>query len=168
MQVQMPTVEKVVVAAVSTPIHDPEFWSRVEAYAHEGACKRFVETHGVSVEYAYRIFLEMKRFLYISIMCRQSCSPSKVIDSMWHEFLVHTADYRSFCQEFSRNGFIDHNPSGKPETENYVRTRELVLGLFGTLDEEMWPDASHASAASDCEGPCCVGGCVPTVTATLQ
>ena len=36
--------------------------------------------------------------------------PSRVVDSMWHEFILHTAAYRDWC-ELVLGRFIDHVPA---------------------------------------------------------
>lgn len=161
MQVQTPPVVSDVRAAVTASLHNPELWQRMEAYVNEGVCKRFAEEQNKSIEDARRVFLEMKRFLYISIMCQQPCSPSKVVDAMWHTFIVYTASYRAFCQGFN-GSFIDHSPSDKPELEGYARTRQFAESIFGTLDANAWPDPSSKLAgacitAADCT--CTNQGC---------
>lgn len=158
MQAKVPVLAGVTVPA---SLHNHALWKQMEVYTHEGVCKRFVEEHGKSLEDANRVFLEMKRFLYLSIICQQPCSPSKIIDAMWHTFLVYTAHYRGFCQSFN-GSFIDHSPSDKPEIEGYSRTREFAIAIFGEVDSNLWPDpasklAGACMTAADCT--CSNQGC---------
>ncbi len=142
-------------------LYNEVLWKRMGEYQHEGVCRRFAEAHGKSIEDARRTFMEMKRFLYIAIICQQPCSPSKILDEMWHTFLMFTAHYRGFCQGFN-GSFIDHSPSDKPELEGYARTREFAIALFGEVDENLWPDPTSKLAgacitAADCT--CSNQGC---------
>lgn len=36
--------------------------------------------------------------------------PSKVVDDLWHEFILHTRDYQKFCQQ-AFGGFFHHIPA---------------------------------------------------------
>ena len=156
----MPTA---VGAASAAAPHNEALWREMAAYEHDGVCKRFAEENGVSIEEARGVFMEMKRFFYIAILSQQPCSPSKAVDAMWHTFLMYTAHYRWFCQQFN-GAFIDHTPSDKPELEGYTRTREFALALFGEVDGKCWPDPSlrlaggmYAGVAADCT--CSNQGC---------
>lgn len=40
-------------------------------------------------------------------------APSRAVDDVWHEMVVHTADYREFCAA-QFDGFIDHTPFTTP------------------------------------------------------
>jgi hypothetical protein len=83
---------------------------------------------------------------------------------MWHTFIVHTAHYRAFCQEFN-GSFIDHTPSDKPEIEGYMRTRQFIESIFGELDDGLWPDPSlkvagtRMTAAGECSNQGCTCNC---------
>jgi len=158
--------------AVHIALHNPTLWKEMEAYQNDGVCKRFAEEHDTSLEDAERVFLEMKRFLYVSIICQQPCSPSKLVDEMWHTFIVYTMHYRSFCNGFN-GSFIDHTPSDKPELEGYTRTREFAQSIFGELDEKLWPDpalrlagACTAAAGCTCSNTGCTCNCSGNITAS--
>jgi len=142
MQNQTSTTEEV---GNATSLHNVALWHQMEAYQNEGVCQRFAEEQNVSIEESRSIFLEMKRFLYVAIICQQPCSPSKIIDAMWHTFIIYTAHYAAFCKKFN-GGFIDHTPSEKPEIEGYARTREFATAIFGKLNENLWPDPSSKLA----------------------
>jgi hypothetical protein len=42
-------------------------------------------------------------------------SPSETVDTGWHAFILHTADYAEFCQRIAGR-FIHHRPNGHRET----------------------------------------------------
>lgn len=133
-----------------------ELWARMNAYQDDGLCARFAEKHDMTLERAQVIFQETKRFLFIAIVSQVPCSPSRIVDEMWHEFIVHTAKYRFFCEDFNGE-FIDHTPSDVPEVDGYVQTKALATSFFGDeLDDTAWPDPS-AQIAGKCT--CSNKGC---------
>ncbi|MBI3671503.1 hypothetical protein HY249_01775 [Candidatus Azambacteria bacterium] len=98
----------------------------------------------------------MKRFLFVSIVSGDICSPSRIIDEIWHEFILHTTHYRNFCDK-NNGSFIDHTPSDIPEIEGYIRTKALAESIFGQLDEFCWPEPKDASQIGKCT--CTNKGC---------
>jgi hypothetical protein len=69
--------------------------------------KRIVKS---DIEYDL-VFEELKKYLFI---CGKSndviAMLDERIDSLWHEFILCTSEYRSFCKE-SIGKFIDHRPN---------------------------------------------------------
>ena len=44
---------------------------------------------------------EYKKFLVIKVIAKDTqCSPSALIDQVWHEHILHTAKYRDACTAF--------------------------------------------------------------------
>lgn len=144
--------------------HNPSLWQNIQDYQNEDVCNRFARDQKVSPEFAQLAFLEMKRFLYIALISRQSCSPSKIIDEMWHIFIIYTHSYRTFCQTFN-GSYMDHIPSDKPNITGYINTQALTLKIFGELNELFWPNPSSPSFAdcSTCDSCSC-----NVVTTTLN
>lgn len=151
-------------ASLITAQHNLELWVAVQAYHYEGLCRRFSEKHKMPVGAARAVFEEMKRFLYISMITGEPCSPSRIVDEMWHEFILHTADYRAFCDKYN-GGFIDHSPSDVPEIVGYVRTKAVAEEIFGELDPTCWPMSAKAAAAlgtCTCSNKGCTCNCSET------
>jgi hypothetical protein len=77
---------------------------------------------------------------------------SEKIDTLWHYQLLHTREYRDFCQEVFGT-FLHHVPILPEEkaqyAEKYVRTRELYAKHFGEPPTDLWGDNAQI----------CWGGC---------
>lgn len=92
---------------------------------------------------------------------RLSLAPSALVDHGWHAFLLHTAEYGTFCDRIASR-FIHHRPTGPgnegPVVADTVNALEST-GLF--LDLDLW------TCQGDCQGRCkkcknchqCHGGC---------
>ena len=57
------------------------------------------------------LFAELKKYLYL---CRHSSTTlamlDESVDSLWHEFILFTAEYRHFCESLIGK-LIDHRPN---------------------------------------------------------
>lgn len=131
-------------------------WDAIKAYQYPDLCRRFAAKKEITIESAKRLFEGMKEFLYISIISEEPCSPSHMVDEMWHEFITYTRDYRDFCNVYNK-GHIDHIPSDEPALEGYIRTRATAKIVFNELDLLCWPEPSEAALAGKCT--CSNKGC---------
>jgi hypothetical protein len=114
--------------------------------------ERFRVDHLVSKTEALERFEETKKFLVLSAgNPTVSYSPSKLVDEMWHSFILHTRDYLAFCQELGY--FMHHIPSRKPMLKNYSRTKRDLQKRFGTLNEKFWSNDSADCGGGSCD--CC-------------
>lgn len=83
---------------------------------------------------------ETLRFMYLCAHSKTTLTPSVLIDSTWHEFILFTRSYHKFCiQHF--NHFIHHQPSSNKtnELQQYERTILLYEQHFGYCDDGFWP-----------------------------
>lgn len=92
-------------------------------------------------------FLELKKFV---ALCRHSGRPlamtSPQIDTVWHQFILFTREYHSFCDEFF-GGFLHHSPNvpsrpGAPGLlENLIESYESTFGpipaIWGITKQEV-------------------------------
>lgn len=72
---------------------------------------------------------EYKKFLAIKVIAKDATapihlSPSALIDQVWHQHLLHTAQYRAACSALGV--FIDHDPEGALSSDS-VRKNRLLL-----------------------------------------
>lgn len=105
---------------------------------------------------AEQLFIDMKQFLFLCGTRPGICSPTEPIDAAWHEFVLYTQDYASFCDEmFGR--FIHHVPptylSNEGQTKGKTwRTFQVAEDVFGQLSSN-WDVPEHMrpsrSAKSD-------------------
>ena len=129
---------------------------QIESFDHPELIRQYASKNGIDSNEAAKQFVELKKFLYHCATSDLACAPSKAIDNIWHEFILHTRDYQEFCLRFLGT-FIHHQPSDRVEAESYARTRELAAGVFGNLDNELWPQGSTVSA--NCGDGSCSGSC---------
>lgn len=90
-----------------------------------------------SPRFAQRAIDEYKKFVYLGNVGTTSVTPSKFIDQVWHEHLLFTKAYRTFCREVLGQDF-DHNPELVPQAKQtdvfeaqYVATLEAYHAEFG-------------------------------------
>ncbi len=95
--------------------------------------------------FALKAVMEYKKFVYLAVASDFHVTPSKVIDQVWHEHLLFTKAYRTFCKDVICYN-LDHNPELIPVTEEtgifnaqYVETIELYKTEF-SMDppDEIW------------------------------
>lgn len=89
---------------------------------------------------------EFKRYLIVRLVlgCDQMSMASPEVDAMWHQFILDTKKYRSFCNRVFGE-YLDHTPGSFPQNpEFWVKYREL----FGESPIDMWRNA--ANYESDC------------------
>jgi len=99
---------------------------------------------GWTDDFAELVLREYRRFLDI---CRSNpndrISPSPVVDELWHDHILHTADYKDFCDKHIGR-FIHHAPVGLDkrcdDIMTYVQFSFVYEHRFGeTPSEFVWP-----------------------------
>lgn len=125
--------DRLVCGVVADERHDQAFAVRVvdQALAFLGACARH---HG------------------------EPLSPSRLVDTGWHVFVLHTREYREFCRRVAGR-FIDHVPTNDPCARSgqhataLRRTVATILAAGYTVDMKLWFSGGNV----DCTG--CHNGC---------
>ena len=113
---------------------------------------RFCKEYQVSKTEALERFEETKKFLVLSAANPGvSYSPSKIVDEMWHSFILNTRDYLAFCRQLGC--FMHHIPSKNPSARKYSRTKRDLRKMFGELNEKYWSNDAADSEGSSCD--CC-------------
>ena len=92
---------------------ESSFSSRVMAWQCPQVVARIARKCKLSAADSDQLFMEVKMFLLRSSTARQPLRPSKQVDAGWHEFLVFTREYRTFCQDVLGT-FVDHCPDDAP------------------------------------------------------
>ncbi len=78
---------------------------------------------------------------YIKSRCLHISMPSKVVDELWHEFILYTRDYQQFC-DAAFDTFFHHQPaiSLDHSTADQLGNQGLRrLWLYACKDEGMSP-----------------------------
>lgn len=131
-------------------------------YSPEPVIATIVRETGLSHEVARDQLEEVKRFMCLcAVNPDMRLATSRVLDEAWHAFILHTARYAGFCQEFL-GSFVHHRPTDKPETESYERCLNLLARDFPDHRAEYWPPIRNRAADCDsgvCQGYCSCGTC---------
>jgi len=64
-----------------------------------------------------RVLLGLKEYFLLCLDGRDMVlgMPSKAVDAAWHEFILYTRDYTTFCQRVY-GGYLHHMPNDEPST----------------------------------------------------
>jgi hypothetical protein len=81
---------------------DPELFARLSS--------RIVTDYGMRRLAAERIMDQTLAFLGTCAVSTALLSPSAIVDIGWHTFILHTRDYREFCDRVAGR-FIEHVPT---------------------------------------------------------
>jgi hypothetical protein len=99
---------------------------------------RVARENGWTKDYAQRVILEYKKFIYLCCVSDQGVTPSDPVDQVWHLHLTYTKSYwNNFCQD-TIGKQIHHNPTkgGKKEVkkfnEYYTHLQDLYKAHFNS------------------------------------
>lgn len=100
-----------------------------------------------------RALREVLRFLFL-VAHRNSgrLTPSHRVDLAWHEFILCTRAYRTFCEsQFGK--YIDHHPGGSGEQNHrqYQETLRCYEEEFGSPDPACWGKKDVDTDCGACE-----------------
>lgn len=135
-------------------------------YTNLKVLHRYMEENNLNLKTAKIHWIETLKFLDLCSDSNFGCVPSKVVDEVWHTFILHTKAYRDFCNEYLGK-FIDHNPTSTKEVsfEKYKNTIELLNDRFGEINKEVWltssslcDSGSDSGSGGDCDGSSCDSG----------
>lgn len=140
---------------------DQALYESVMAYKNPVLIAKYRKKYGVTTRTAQKHFQELKKFLLLTSVAKQSIAPSQKIDQVWHEFILFTKDYRQFCTtNFGK--IIEHVPeiaTGKRQAtkaiRRYLETLALAASVYGKLDPEMWPDEKQLASVCSVDDDAC-------------
>jgi len=96
-------------------VQESSFFAHVMAWQSPSVVARIARNCNLSAADADRLFMEVKMFLLRSATAGHPIRPSKEVDAGWHEFLMFTREYRTFCQDVLGT-YVDHCPDHAPES----------------------------------------------------
>ncbi|MFG3497958.1 hypothetical protein [Streptomyces sp. NPDC047928] len=80
--------------------------------------------------------------------------PSDDVDGALHSFILHTADYREFCEKYAGR-FLEHNPrpdgGGRVPEEVQATAHAIKAGGFVVMDD-LW--TVNGENAAQCDSDC--------------
>ena len=115
-----------------------QLWDRVtEVFGGSDAstkafASKIARKHGWTTRFALRAIDEYRKFVFLGVSSDIIVTPSKVIDTVWHEHLLFTRAYREFCRDVLERDF-DHNPELIPtddQTSVYAQQFAATLARY--------------------------------------
>ena len=99
------------------------------------------------------LVIELLKFFQLITVTKQTLSPSYIVDLAWHEFILFTRYYDSFCNDHY-DKFIHHTPSENEDKNRYRKTIQNYILHFGTPPAKIWGEPAQIEGESaDC-GAC--------------
>ena len=80
---------------------------------------------------------EVVRFLDLIHLSNSKLSPSYVVDLAWHEFILFTKYYYTFCNKHYGR-FIHHTPGKSTSPEIFKKTVKLYIKEYGFPTHNLW------------------------------
>jgi hypothetical protein len=116
---------------------------KIITYENEDVLSRFMDMYQVDEAETKDIFVETKKFLYISQLPSVFISDDLlIIDEMWHNFILFTPQYHQFCKD-NFGTYFHHLPASKKEKEEREKRRhndpvkakeEYLIKLQGLIE----------------------------------
>lgn len=107
---------------------------------------RLARDHQWSLNYAYRVIEEYKKFLFLATVSGHPVTPSSVVDEAWHLHLTYTRSYwDDLCAQVLQRTLHHHPTSGGQQQrdlydDNYSKTLNSYEHFFGyCAPGDIWP-----------------------------
>ena len=126
--------------------------SLVEPELFERLTARIVTDHDeIDRAAAERIMDQALAFLGACAVSMAPLSPAEFVDIGWHTFILHTKDYREFCDRIAGR-FIDHVPTDDNGGDGKAHgalsaslTTQAVAEAGFVVDEPLWVSTGQCS-----------------------
>lgn len=100
-------------------------------YRNDDIVERFQETWDLPLGECQELFTDTLRWLWLSAAAQQQPEPvtlaisqsTKLIDEMWHTFVLFTKEYHEFCNTYFGH-YIHHDPTTRAEYDRTIRAYE--------------------------------------------
>lgn len=125
-----------------------ELWKQIQQFEFDqnageyGFYIRLADENAWSMHFTQLAVEEYKKFMYLAAVSDQMVSPSETVDVVWHQHLIFTQSYGSFCKILGKQ--IPHIPSthALEEATKFKlakeRTKSLYEQYFGEQPETIW------------------------------
>lgn len=143
--------------------------ARLDQYEAPWLEEKLLKEKVFSSSNQYRqVFSEFKKYVaLIALFEKPLPMLSKAVDAVWHQFILFTKQYHSFCEQFL-GFYLHHSPNtsftseGDQPTGNFT---EQYQSIFGGLPE-LWNISESEDCKNDCSAECsgecsseCSGDC---------
>ena len=103
----------------------------IQTYKNDAVVLRFQETWDLPLEECHDIFTETLKWLWLCHYNAAQEQPiplaisqsTKLIDEMWHTFILFTSEYASFCDTHF-GSYIHHRPTSRKVYDETIREYE--------------------------------------------
>lgn len=108
---------------------------------HPGIKENLINRYpGLTEEQVKQVFQGLRDYFYA---CRKAngsmvAMPSRIVDDVWHEFILYTREYEQFCKQ-GFNRFLHHNPSDGMKSNSSVPESLKRAWRFSCEKEGMKP-----------------------------
>lgn len=119
----------------------PGLWDQIRSrFGHTNPSLRafagkIARKHGWTLPFALQAIQEYKKFVYLGTVSDFQVTPSKVIDTVWHEHILFSKAYRDFCHEVVKEDF-DHHPELVPMEDQTGRFSAQYLDTLALYQSE--------------------------------
>ncbi len=110
----------------------------------------------LSKDQATRGLNEVLRFLDLVARRDSKLTPSIVIDSIWHEFILFTRQYTDYCN-YNYGRIIHHNPHNASNKHSYLNnqrgfllTLQLYSRYYGEPNALFWGNMNTLDLSGNC------------------
>jgi uncharacterized protein (TIGR04222 family) len=107
-----------------------------------GFSTRLEHENSWTINFAKGAIIEYKKFMYLAATSEFMISPSEIVDVVWHQHLIFSQSYETFCALLGKK--IAHIPSTHSKNESAKfklakdRTQRLYAENFGSQPAEFW------------------------------
>ncbi|MDX2939740.1 hypothetical protein [Streptomyces ipomoeae] len=158
-----------VIGSTTLGWHAMKTLAELEEFKNDDVVHRFLETWDIPMADAEELFEDMKKWLWLGAYAQDAIGDvflgfgqsTKLIDEMWHTFILFTNEYHEFCLRYFGR-CIHHAPTPKrvydetiaryerdPDTvmkenrEAFTKQYELVYETLGEETLIKWYDTYH-------------------------
>jgi len=119
-----------------SPRQKPAPLSAVLKYRNARVVNGFLRKYRMPRRSAEQIYDDMLRWMWLVSTAKQPLpviDPMVVIDEMWHQFILHTREYKEFCRDYLGR-FIEHDPETLPAPKSRKAREAMLAELEAQLD----------------------------------
>lgn len=96
---------------------------------------KIARKHQWTRDFACRAVEEYKKFTFLAVISKFQVTPSKNIDTAWHEHILFSRAYRDYCSKILRHT-LDHHPELFPADQQTIRYSQQFKSTIKLYTQE--------------------------------